>query len=91
MMTLELLGRSAMERREMPSAVLCRCLQVAALVAEAGFGRRKASVLGWSWLGLGEVEWVAKHDRFETEYRKLKCFFRGALIKVGQYLSLYLR
>jgi hypothetical protein len=77
-----------MGRREMPSAVLCRCLQVAVLAVEAGFGRRKASLLGWSWLGLGEVEWVAKHDGFETEYHKLKCFFRGALIKVGHNTSL---
>jgi hypothetical protein len=48
MMTLELLGSSAMERREMPLVVLCRCLQVAGLAAEAGFGRRKASLSGWS-------------------------------------------
>jgi hypothetical protein len=88
MTTLELLGRSAMGRREMLSAVLCQFLQVAALAAEAGFGRRKASLLGWGWPSLGEVEWVAKHGGIETEYRKLKCFFRVALIQVGHNTSL---
>jgi hypothetical protein len=56
MTILEQLETSAKGRREMLSAVLSRCLGVSALPAEAGFGRRKASLLGWYCLRLEAEE-----------------------------------